>query len=162
MKEPAVGETDKLRAITEDPALRALMERYYAAPLGERDPILEAFAEKADELHPDWRGTVERAERDGVILRAMFIHTLKEARARPDLTEFEQSQIKNVEAEFVTIFELFFRRFPRRRRTRVQAGVSRPGNDADRQIWARGSAEVQAARAGRGGTKGRERKRQNS
>jgi hypothetical protein len=31
MKEPAVGKTDKLRALTEDSELRALMEQYYAA-----------------------------------------------------------------------------------------------------------------------------------
>jgi hypothetical protein len=107
MKKPAVGETDKLRALTEDPALRALMERYYAAPLGERDPIVEAFAEKADELHPDWRETVERAERDGVILRALFIHSLKEARARPDLTEHDQLEIMELEAEFIMRSEIF-------------------------------------------------------
>ena len=93
MKKPTVGETDKLRALTEDPELRALMEQYYAASAGEREPILEAFAAKADELHPDWRETVERAERDGVILRALFIHALKEARARPDLTERDQFEI---------------------------------------------------------------------
>ena len=90
MKRPAVGETDKLRALTEDPELRALMEQYYAASPGEAEPILEAFGRKAKALHPDWRETIERSERDGVILRALFIHTLKEARARPDLTEFEQ------------------------------------------------------------------------
>jgi hypothetical protein len=105
MKKPAVGETDKLRVLTEDPELRTLMEQYYSAPAGEREPILEAFNEKAEELHPDWRETVERAKRDGVMLRALFIHTLKEARARRDLTEFEQFKIKNLEAEFVTIFD---------------------------------------------------------
>ena len=107
MKKPTVGETDKLRALTEDPELRALMEQYYAASAGEAEPILEAFAAKADELHPDWRETVERAERDGVILRALFIHSLKEARARPDLTERDQLEIMELEAEFVMRFEIF-------------------------------------------------------
>jgi hypothetical protein len=107
MKEPAVGKTDKLRALTEDSELRALMEQYYAASAGEAEPILKAFAAKADELHPEWRETVERAERDGIILRALFIHALKEARARPDLTEFGQFQIKDLEAEFVTLFDMF-------------------------------------------------------
>ena len=107
MKKPTVGETDKLRALTEDPELRALMEQYYAAPAPEQRPILKTFAEKADELHPDWRETLDRAERDGRILRALFIHTLKEARARPDLTEFEQFRIKELEIEFVTPFDTF-------------------------------------------------------
>jgi hypothetical protein len=31
MKKPTVGESDKLRALTDDPELRALMEQYYAA-----------------------------------------------------------------------------------------------------------------------------------
>jgi hypothetical protein len=107
MKKPAVGEADKLRALTEDPELRALMGQYYAAPAAEREPILKAFSEKAHGLHPDWRETVERSRRDGVYLRALFIHTLKGARARADLTEFEQLQIKDLEAEFVTIFDTF-------------------------------------------------------
>lgn len=51
MKKPTVGETDKLRALTEDPELRALMEQYYAASAGEAEPILEAFARKAKALH---------------------------------------------------------------------------------------------------------------
>jgi hypothetical protein len=107
MKKPAVGETDKLRALTEDSELRALMEQYYAASAGETEPILKAFAAKADELHPEWRETVERAERDGVILRALFIHALKEARARPDLTERDQLEVMELEAEFVMRFEIF-------------------------------------------------------
>ena len=107
MKKPTVGETDKLRALTEDPELRALMEQCDAALPAELGPILEAFNEKADALYPDWRETVERSRRDGVYLRAMFINTLKEARARPDLTEFQQFQIKDLEAEFVTLFDIF-------------------------------------------------------
>jgi hypothetical protein len=103
MKKPAVGKSDKLRALTEDQELRALMERYYAATPEKRDRILDAFAKRARELHPDWRETIERS--DGGIVRALFIHDLKEARAWPDLTEFEQLQIKNLEAEFVTIFD---------------------------------------------------------
>jgi hypothetical protein len=107
MKKPTVGETDKLRALTEDPELRALMEQYYAASAGEAEPILEAFARKAKALHPDWRETIERSERDGVILRALFIHSLKEARARPDLTERDQLEIMELEAEFVMHSEIF-------------------------------------------------------
>jgi hypothetical protein len=106
MKKPGrVDESDKLRALTEDPELRALMEEYYAATTADRGPILGAFAEKADELHPDWRDTIERSKRDGVMLRALFIHSLKEARARPDLTEFEQFKITDLEVEFVAIFD---------------------------------------------------------
>jgi hypothetical protein len=105
MKKPTDGETDKLRALTEEPELRALAEQYDAASAGEAEPILGAFARKAKALHPDWRETIERSERDGRILRALFIHALKEARARPDLTEFEQFKITDLELEFVTLFD---------------------------------------------------------
>jgi hypothetical protein len=107
MKKPAVGETDKLRALTEDPELHALMEQYRAAPAPGNERILKVFADEADELHPDWRETIESAERDGVILRSLFIDTLKEARARPDLTEFELSRVNELEAEVATIFGMF-------------------------------------------------------
>jgi hypothetical protein len=112
MRKPPTGESDKLRALTDDPELRALMEQYYAASAAGREPILRAFNVKADGLHPDWRETVERSERGGVILRALFIHALKDARARPDLTEFEQFQITELEAEFVTIFDMFLAASP--------------------------------------------------
>ena len=64
MKKPTVGETDKLRALTDDPELRALMEQYYAAKPSEREPygaFLEVFIAKADALYPDWRETLEAA-----------------------------------------------------------------------------------------------------
>ena len=70
MKKPAVGETDKLRTLTEDPELRALMEKY-----DERRP---ASANVFIRLHPSQtrtfsrlRGTLERALRDGD-LKAIF------------------------------------------------------------------------------------------
>jgi hypothetical protein len=107
MKKPAVGKTDELRALTEHPELRALMERYYASPRGKRESILEAFVQKANAVYPNWRETIEHSHRDGVGLRTLFIHTLREARALPDLTEFEQFQIKDLEAEFLTIFDAF-------------------------------------------------------
>jgi hypothetical protein len=107
MKKPAVGETDKLRALTEDPELGALMEQYEAASAVEGEPILKNFVETADVRHPGWRETFERAERDGVILRALFIHSLKEARARKDLTEREQLEIMELEAEFLMHSEIF-------------------------------------------------------
>jgi hypothetical protein len=105
MKKPTVGKTDELRALTEDPELRTLMERYYASPRGKGELILEAFVQKANALYPSWRETIEHSHRDGVGLRTLFIHALKEARARRDLTEFEQFKIKDLEAEFVTIFD---------------------------------------------------------
>jgi hypothetical protein len=107
MRKPPVGESDKLRALTEDPELRALMEQYYAAPPGEGEQILEAFAKKAAALHPDWRQTIQRSKRDGVLLRAFFIHSLKEARARPDITEVERLKIMELEAEFVMHSNIF-------------------------------------------------------
>ena len=107
MKKPTVGETDKLRALTENPELRALAEQCDAASAPDNERILKVFAEKADEFHPDWRETVDRAERDGVILRSLFLDTLKEARARPDLTEFGLFRVKELEAEVATIFGMF-------------------------------------------------------
>jgi hypothetical protein len=107
MKKPTVGETDELRALTEDPELRTLMERYYASPRGKGELILEAFVQKANALYPSWRETIEHSHRDGVGLRTLFIHALKEARAWPNLTEFEQLQIKDLEAEFATVFDTF-------------------------------------------------------
>jgi hypothetical protein len=69
--------------------------------------ILEAFGRKAKARHPDWRETIERSERDGRILRALFIHSLKDARARPFLTAFERIRIEEMENEFVTLFDAF-------------------------------------------------------
>jgi hypothetical protein len=96
--------TDKLRVLTEDPQLRALMKRYFAAPT-EREAVLEAFAEKADALHPDWQEIIERSRREGGYLRAMFIHTLKETLARPSLTAFEHFKIKDRCSEFIALFD---------------------------------------------------------
>jgi hypothetical protein len=107
MKKPAGGETDKLRALTEDPELRALMQQYYAASPGEAEPILKAIAEKADSRHPGWRVTIHRSKRDGIYLRAFFIHSLKEARARSDLTEAQRLKIMELEAEFVMHSDIF-------------------------------------------------------
>lgn len=108
MTKPAGGgESDKLRAFTEDPELRALMERLQAAPAGEAQPILEAFVAKAYSLHPDWRETLEAAESDGSIVHALFIHSLKEARARPELTDLDRLEIAELEAEFVMRFDIF-------------------------------------------------------
>jgi hypothetical protein len=107
MEKPAVGETDKLRALTEDPELGALMEQYEAASAVEGEPILKTFVDTADVRHPGWRDTFQRAERDGVILRALFIHSLKEARARPDLTERDELEIVELESEFVMHSEAF-------------------------------------------------------
>jgi hypothetical protein len=100
MKTPAVGETDKLRALTEDPELRALMEKYIAASPEDSGPILEALSAKAEALYPGWRETIERSRRDGVYLRAQVIGCVKRVRARSDLSDFERSKAKDAEAEF--------------------------------------------------------------
>lgn len=105
MKKPTVGETDKLRALTNDPELRALMEQYYAAPPSTREPILEAFNKKADALYPGWRETMERSRLDGVYLRAQVIGYVKRVRARDDLSEFERFTAKDAEVEFILILE---------------------------------------------------------
>jgi hypothetical protein len=62
MKKPAVGETDNLRALTDDPELRALMEQYYAVKPSEREPYpppdgtaAERGAPTAVELSPRTR-----------------------------------------------------------------------------------------------------------
>jgi hypothetical protein len=103
----AADASDKLRAIEKNPELRALMERYDAASPDKRAPILKGFIEKASALHPDWRETTERSRREGLVLRALFIHSLQDARARPNLSAFEQRKIKNLEAEFVGPFDAF-------------------------------------------------------
>jgi hypothetical protein len=107
MKKPTVGETDKLRALTEEPELRALMERYYAAPAGERESnetFLEAFISKAAALFPDWRETWQAAESNGSIVRALAIHCVLQIRARSDLDEPERFEAKIAEANFVMSF----------------------------------------------------------
>ena len=101
----AVGETDKLRALTEDSELQVLMEQYKAAPAGDREAALKAFIEKADALHPDWRETWEASTRDGRVLRALAIHCVLRIRARSDLDELERFEAKIAEADFVTSFD---------------------------------------------------------
>jgi hypothetical protein len=101
----AVGETDKLRALTEDPELRALMEQYQTASASEREAALKSFIEKTAALHPDWRETWEAAESDGRIVRALAIHCVLRIRTRADLDELERFEAKTAEAEFVTCFD---------------------------------------------------------
>ena len=88
MKKPTVGETDKLRALTEDPELRALMEQFYAASAGRLNRSSRPSTRKPTRSTSGLARDDRASRPDGVILRALFIHTLKEARARPDLTEF--------------------------------------------------------------------------
>jgi hypothetical protein len=108
MKKPAVGETDKLRGLTEHPELRAVVEHYFAAKPSEREPygaFLEVFIAKADALYPHWRETREAAESDGRIVRALAIHCVLRIRARSDLDELERFEAKTAEADFVTCFD---------------------------------------------------------
>jgi hypothetical protein len=107
MKKPAVGETDKLRALTEDPELRARTEQYFAAKPSGREPydaFLEAFIAKAAALYPGWRDIWEAAESDGRIVRALAIHCVLRIRARSDLDELERFEAKTAETDFVTSF----------------------------------------------------------
>ena len=96
--------TDKLRALTDHPELRALMEQFYAAPT-EREVVLEALAEKADALYPDWQEIWAAAVSDGRIMRALAIHCVLRIRERSDLDEFERFKAKTAEADFVTSFD---------------------------------------------------------
>jgi DNA-binding Lrp family transcriptional regulator len=105
MKRPTVGETDKLRALTEDPELRALMEQIHAAPPEKRGQLYQAFNEKADALYPDWRETLKAAGSDGRIVRAIAIHCVLRIRARSDLDELERFAAKTAEADFVSSFD---------------------------------------------------------
>jgi hypothetical protein len=100
MKKPTVGETDKLRALTEEPESRALIEQYLAAAPEDSGPILEALNAKAEALYPGWQETIERSRRDGVYLRAQVIGCAKRVRARTDLSDFERSNAEDAEAEF--------------------------------------------------------------
>jgi hypothetical protein len=154
MKKPTDGETDKLRALTEDSELRALMEQYYAASAGEAEPILEPFARKAKALHPDWRETIERSERDGRILRALFIHALKEARARPDLTEFEQFKIKDLEIEFVRIFDAFLATSPAVREAAFRLALAAQGMEMIARLGLEEAERRKRRAMSKGGKKG--------
>ena len=97
--------TDKLRALTDHPELRALMEQFYATPPFGHEPILEAINEKADALYPGWRETIDRAKREGAFLRNAAILCVKVVPQREDLSEFERSRAKDAEVEFKAIFE---------------------------------------------------------
>lgn len=108
MKKPAVGQTDKLRELTEHPELRAVVEHYHAVKPKEREPYgasLEAFIPKAAALSPDWRDIWEAAVRDGRIVRALAKHFVARIRARSDLDEFERFEAKTAEADFVSSFD---------------------------------------------------------
>jgi hypothetical protein len=108
MKQPAVGETDKLRELTEHPELRAVVEHYFAAKPSEREPygaFLEAYITKAAALYPDWREIWEAAGRDGRIVRALAMHCVLRIRARSDLDELERFEARTAEADLVTCFD---------------------------------------------------------
>jgi hypothetical protein len=109
MKKPSqVGKSDKLRALTEHPELRALMEQYFAVKPSEREPyeaFLETLIAKAAALSPDWQEIWEAAESDGRIVRALAIHCVLRIRERSDLAEFERFEAKTAEANFVTSFD---------------------------------------------------------
>jgi hypothetical protein len=108
MKKSTVGEADKLRALTDDPELRALVEKYYAVKPSEREPygaFLEVFIAKTDALYPHWRETLEAAGSDGRIVRALAIHCVRRIRARSDLDELERFEAKTAETDFVSSFD---------------------------------------------------------
>ena len=65
MKKPAVGETDKLRALNEDPELRTLMERYDAATPDERERLHPDLIRAIREKFPGFVEEYERAFRNG-------------------------------------------------------------------------------------------------
>ena len=83
--------SDNLRALTEDPELRALMEKYYAAPASDRDRLLGVFAQKMCASYPDGARTVERSIRNAVFLRAMLDYCEKAFLGKPDLSEFDRA-----------------------------------------------------------------------
>jgi hypothetical protein len=105
MKKPTVGETDKLRALTEEPEFQALKEQYLAAAPEDSGPILEALNAKAEALYPGWQETLERSRRAGVYLRAQVIGCVKRVQARTDLSDFERQNAEDAEAEFNMIFK---------------------------------------------------------
>ena len=108
MKKPTGGETDKLRELTEEPELQALIERYDAAPPGGHESyetFLETFTAKAGALYPDWRETWQAAESNGSIVRALAMNCVLQIRARSDLDELERFEAKIAEANFVMSFD---------------------------------------------------------
>ena len=105
MKKSNIGEADKLRALSDDPELRALVERHFEPKPSEREPhktFLEAFIAKANALYPDWREIWKTAENDGRIVRALAMHCVLRTRARSDLDELERFEAKTAETDFVS------------------------------------------------------------
>jgi hypothetical protein len=97
--------TNKLRALTEDRQLRALMEEHDAAPPDDKERVLKAFIEKAGATYPAWKRTVQRSERSSVILRAMFDHCVKTFLAVSDLAEFERARARQGAVEVQAAIE---------------------------------------------------------
>jgi hypothetical protein len=98
-----VGEADKLRALTEDPGLRELMEKYYAE--GKGGSIREAFIERAEAAFPDWRETVDWSSRAGEMLLGLMVHCVQQVRSRADLSEIDRLIARKDEADFKAIFD---------------------------------------------------------
>ena len=86
MKKPTVGKTDKLRALTEDPELRALMEKYDAAPPDERERRHPDLIRAIRERVPGFVEEYERAFRNGDSPKAIFSQCMERVLARPDLS----------------------------------------------------------------------------
>lgn len=105
MKKPAVGETGKLRALTEAPELRAAYGAVFSRGARRQRTDPPALNVKAEALYPGWQEIIERSHHDGVYLRAQVICCAKRIRAHSDLSDFERSHAEVAEAEFNMIFK---------------------------------------------------------
>jgi hypothetical protein len=104
MKKPTVGETDKLRALTEDPEGRALMERYDAASPDERERLHPDLIRAIREKFPGFLEEYELAFRNGDYLKAMFDQCMERVLARPDLSAGRKTNAQEDADAFVFVF----------------------------------------------------------
>ena len=86
MKKPAAGEIDRLRALTNEPQMWALMEKYDAASPDERERLHPDLIRAIQEKFPGFLEEYELAFRNGDYLKAMFDQCMEDVFARPDLS----------------------------------------------------------------------------
>ena len=105
MKKPAAGVADKLRALTEEPELQALVEKYDAAPPDERERLHPDLIRAIHERFPGFVEEYERAFRNGDSLKAIFSQCMERVRVRPDLSAGRKTNAQEDAAGFMFVFD---------------------------------------------------------
>jgi hypothetical protein len=104
MKKPAVGEIDKLGALTNEPQMRALMDKYDAASPDERERLHPDLIRAIREKFPGFVEEYELAFRNGNYLKAMFDQCMERVLARPDLSAGRKTNAQEDADAFVFVF----------------------------------------------------------